>query len=549
MKRKSVVVLLMMIALVLVAGLSHAQTETGRIVGRVTDPQGAVVPGVTVTATSVASGAMRETVTDVAGKYVIANALPTAYDLSFGLNGFKTVKMRVQVPVGAEVAADAKLDVGGVSETVSVTATTERINVRTPEVTTTITGQQLKELPTITRDPYDLVAVAGNVTNTQDKELAGSEASRGANGFTINGLRAVATNVLLDGAANNDEFFGQVGQPVPLDAVQEFSVITSNFSAQYGRATAGVVNVVTKSGTNRFSGSAYEFFRSEKLATQTVDQKARDISKSPFSRNQPGFSFGGPIVKDKAQFFFSTEFIRVRSDSTDLSLVPTADFLARTAPATRAFFAKFPLVQAINGPLILRSQLSGNSGGPFAALPANLPIFGQVQRTLPVDAGGGDPQDTREVVARVDWTLSTNTNAYARYALYRKTLQVGAFQNSPYKGFDSTSADRNHNALFSLTRVWRSNLTSQSKIVFNRIFNDQPLGDQPATPSLYIKPSSPQSINNVRVALPGYFPYNPSSGIPASGAQNLIQLYHDQTWLKSAHDVRFGGSWLGRSTT
>src|SRR5205823_8464678 len=148
---------------------------------------------------------------------------------------------------------------------------------------TTITEQQIKELPTITRDPYDLVAVAGNVTNTQDKEIAGAEASRGANGFTINGLRAAATNVMLDGAANNDEFFASVGQPVPLDSVQEFSVITSNFSAQYGRATAGVVNVVTKSGSNSFSGSGYEYYRSDGLSTRTVDQVARDIPKSPYS--------------------------------------------------------------------------------------------------------------------------------------------------------------------------------------------------------------------------------------------------------------------------
>ena len=112
--------------------------------------------------------------------------------------------------------------------TLEVTLRVPDINVRTPEVATTITQQQLRELPTITRDPYDLIAVAGNVNDTQDHEISGSEASRGANGFSINGLRSTSTNVLLDGAANNDEFFASVGQPVPLDAVQEFSVITSN---------------------------------------------------------------------------------------------------------------------------------------------------------------------------------------------------------------------------------------------------------------------------------------------------------------------------------
>src|SRR2546428_2466380 len=433
-----------MLGLALTSRLAAAQAETGRIAGTVTDPQGSAVPGATVTATSVSTGASRLTVTDTSGAYVLANLLPALYDIKFELTGFKTTTSRVQVTVGADLTTNARLEVGTLTEVVAVTAQSERINVRTPEVATTITQQQLRELPTITRDPYDLVAVAGNVTDAQGQELSGSEASRGANGFTLNGLRSTATNVLLDGAANNDEFFATVGQSVPLDAVQEFSVITSNFSAQYGRASAGIVNVVTKAGTNEFHGSAYEYFRNDKLATRTVDQKARDIEKSPFSRHQPGFSIGGPIVKNKAQFFTSGEFIRVRSDATDISLVPTAEFLARTSPDTQAFFAKFPLAQSINGPLVRRSEIAGTAGGPFAALPGDLPVFGQVRRTLPVDAGGGDPQDTQEFVGRADWSLTTNTNVYGRYALFHRTHPVGAFQNSPYRGFDSTSTDQNH---------------------------------------------------------------------------------------------------------
>jgi outer membrane receptor protein involved in Fe transport len=524
--------------------LAAAQTETGRITGTVTDSQGAVVPGATVTATNVGTQIARTGLSDAQGRYTIANVPPAVYDVSFQLTGFKTVTKRVQVNVGAEVGVDGSLEVGALSEIVAITAALPVINTQNSEISTTVTQQQINELPTITRDPFDLVAVAGGVTDTQDKELAGAEASRGANGFTINGLRASSTNVLLDGVANNDEFFASVGQPVPMDAVQEFSVITSNFSAQYGRATGGIVNVVTKSGANTFNGSAYEYFRNDKLATRTVDQKARDIPKSPFSRHQPGFSVGGPIIRNKAQFFVSSELIRVRSDATDISLVPTPEFLAAMAPGSQAFFNKFPLVQPINGPVIRRSEIGGTPGGPFEALPASMPIFGQVQRVLPVDAGAGDPQDTQELVARVDWSLGPNTNSYVRYALFHRTLPVGAFQNSPYAGFDSLSKDNNHNVLGSITRVWSSSLISQSKVAFNRIFNDQPLGEQPPVPSLYIRQNSAQTINNLRVALPGYFPFNPSSGLPADGAQNLLQFYHDQTWLKGGHDVRVGGSFV-----
>lgn len=541
MKRKSVVVMLMVVGLVLVGSRSEAQTETGRIVGTVADPQGAVVPGVTVTATSVATQAVRTTVTDANGRYVIANVLPATYNLSFQLSGFKTVTRQLLLSVGAEVSADAKLEVGGVTETVSVVAQTEQINVRTSEIVSTINQQQIRELPTITRDPYDLIAIAGNV-NDQDPTIYSGDTARGVKGFSINGLRATATNALLDGAANNDEFTGSVGQSVPLDSVQEFSVISSNFSAQYGRATAGIVNVATKSGSNEFRGTAYEFFRNEKMATRTFDQEAKGIEKSPFNRHQPGFSVGGPIRKDKAQFFVSAEFIRVRSTATDLSWVPTPEFIARMAPGSQAFLNKYPLGTPINGPIVTRGQITATPGGPFAALPANLPIFGQVQRSLPFDAGGGTPQDTRELVARVDWSVGSG-NAYVRYALEHEDDQVGSNSNSPYKGFDTGTLANNHNALFSLTHVWSSNFTSQSKVVFNRLFSDQPLGDQPSGPTLFLA-DRPIRIQNVRVALPGYLPYSPGTGIPFGGPQNFLQLYQDQTWLRGRHDVRFGGSYV-----
>ena len=174
------------------------------------------------------------------------------YDVSFALQGFRRSTTRVQVTVGAAVTADTKLELGAVTETVAVTATAAVVNVSNAEVSTTVTQEQIRELPTLTRNPYDLVALAGNVTERPpDTPIT----SRRGTGFSLNGLRASGTNILLDGAANNNEFDTTVGQDVPLDSVQEFSVVTNNFSAQYGRATGGIVNVVTKSGTNEFHGT------------------------------------------------------------------------------------------------------------------------------------------------------------------------------------------------------------------------------------------------------------------------------------------------------
>ena len=539
---------LLLLAAFLIVGLvtpitpALAQTETGRIIGTVTDPTDLVVPGATVTLTSKTTGAVRTSVTDAVGRYVIANVQPGTYTLKVELSGFSPQTSDVSVSVGQSVAVDSKLRVAGAAEVVSVTGEVPVVNVSTAEVSTTITQQQIKELPTITRDPYDLVAISGNV-NDQDPTIFSGDTPRGVKGFSINGLRSTSTNALLDGAANNDEFTGSVGESIPLDAVQEFSVVSSNFSAQYGRATSGIVNVITKSGTNEFHGTGYEFFRNEKMATRTVDQIARGIEKSPFNRNQPGFAVGGPIIRNKAQFFLSGEFTRVRSNATDISWVPTPEFLATTSATTRAYFAKYALVTPINGPVVTRGAITSNPGGPFAALPASLPIFGQVQRSLPVDAGGGSPQNTQQWIARVDWTMGSNTAMYVRYALENSDFLLGSNANSPFQGFDTGSSDNNHNILYSFTRVWSPRLTSQSKVVFNRLKNLQPLGAQPDTPGLYIK-STTTNLLGIRIALPGYLPFAPGSAIPFGGPQNLFQYYQDLTWVKGAHDLRFGGSYV-----
>src|SRR5262249_12951066 len=151
------------------------------------------------------------------------------------LSGFKAVKNRLTVSAGGEVGADARLEVGAVTEQVTVVAASETVNVRTPQFQTTVTTQQISELPTLTRNPYDLVSVAGNVHDSPNEETQLNQVPRGV-GFSINGGRSADVNILLDGGDNNNVFDTSVGQQIPLDAVQEFSVITNNFSAQFGRA-------------------------------------------------------------------------------------------------------------------------------------------------------------------------------------------------------------------------------------------------------------------------------------------------------------------------
>jgi outer membrane receptor protein involved in Fe transport len=534
-------VVCLLVALPVVAS---GQAETGRLAGTVRDPQGDPVPGAAVTIRSQSTGATREAVTGSDGIFAFPNLQPAVWEITIRLTGFKTYSTTATVSPGGSIAVAPVLEVGGVEELVTVIGRTAvDVNIQTQEVMTTVTAAQIANLPTITRDPYDLVAVAGNVS-PGDPVNDGAVLNRGV-GFSINGQRTSSVNILLDGSSNNNEFTAGKGQTIPLDAVQEFSVVTSSFSPEYGRASGGIVNVVVKSGSNALSGSAYEFYRSSDFASNNFDNKARGIEKGEFTRHQPGVSMGGPIRRDRAFFFGSYEHIRVRSIDKLITFVPTPELLAFTSPQTRAFFNAFPLAVPINGPIITRGDVAATRpGGPFEAIPAGTPVFGQVQQDVPIDAGGGTPQDTNLFVTRMDLNLGANTTAYFRYAMEDVTWLEGTNSQSPYRGFQSSFNALNQNILGSVTHVFSPTFTSQSKVVFNRLNELQGLGEAPAGPTLYPHPSAAQRLQGIRLGFPGYLPFSPGSAIPFGGPQNLLQLYEDVNVLRGRHEFRFGGQYV-----
>jgi hypothetical protein len=521
-----------------------AQSETGTLTGTVKDPQGAVVAGANIVVKSVDTGAERRSVSTDTGAYTVSSLQPGVYDVRVEAQGFGARTQRAQITVGARLSLDFDLSLQATSEQVNVVAGESgvAVNTETQQLSNTVSERQIVELPTLTRNPYALVQLAGNVSPGDEADLTGAS-SRGA-GFNINGQRSASTNILLDGADNNDLFTATVGQSVPLDAVQEFQVITSNFSAEFGRASGGIVNVATKSGSNAFHGTLYEFNRVSALAAGGFNDNANGADKGVFTRNQFGYSVGGPIIKDKLLFFNSTEWIRVRSASSVISLVPTPEFLARTSAATQNFFSGFPLGTPINGTLITRGQITGlNAGGPFASLPASLPVFGEVIQSVPVNAGGGLPQNSYQMVGRVDWNLNSASQFYGRYALQGQDFFPGTNAFSPYAGFDTGITALNNNFLLSLTHTFNPRWVSQSKVAFTRQDNEQPLGDAPAGPTLYLR-NAATNINGIPVALPGYLPFSPGLAIPSGGPQNLLQFNEDLNYAHGAHTFRFGGQYI-----
>src|SRR4051812_15971072 len=249
-KRIKVLFVLFVVAMFFAVG-AFAQTETGSVTGTVSDPSGAVVPHAQVTLTSVGKQFTRTTTANANGQYSFQSLQPGTYEVTVNGQGYSPFKRRVEVTVGSRNTVDATLAVAGSSTVVEVTAEGgTQVNTQDQALSQMVTQSQITQLPTLTRNPYDLVVTAGNVSTSE------SQMGRGV-GYSINGQRSASTDILLDGSENMDLFTAGVGTNVPLDSVQEFRVITSDFTAEYGRATGGVVNVATRSGTNALHGSVY----------------------------------------------------------------------------------------------------------------------------------------------------------------------------------------------------------------------------------------------------------------------------------------------------
>ena len=527
---------------------AQAQSETGRITGKTIDPNGSVIAGAKIKVVNVGTGAERNVTSDGEGNYAVTNLLPALYEILVEAPGFAVNKTRAQVTVGSTVTADFQLVVGGTQQVVEVVAGAGvQVNTETQTVAEVIDGKKISELPTVTRNPYDFVITAGNVSPGDPVNMT----TRGVN-VAINGQRSASTNILLDGAANNDEFTAGVGQTVPLDSVQEYSIITNNFTAEFGRASGGIVNVATKSGTNNYHGTAYEFGRYSRLNSNSFQNNANGLPKSVYTRNQFGYSVGGPVIKEKLFFFQSTEFLRVRSTDTPVVVVPTPQFIGLANPATQNFFNQFGKLKSgviTLGTLTRQSFLTAGAADPCAGNPVcaarttlTTPLFTRLAYSVPSDSGGGNPQNTYNLVGRVDYNFSPKTQLYGRYALDRSDQFDGSVSNSPYQGFDTGQMTTNNSFVLSVTHTFSPQLVLQSKGVYNRLNTLQPQGTP--SPTLFWRDAATTRFLGDRAALPGYLPFAPGSGIPFGGPQNFVQTYQDLNYTKGQHNFRFGGSYV-----
>src|SRR5207245_7371063 len=304
----------------------RAQVSGAIVTGALTDAQGGAVAAAKVSARNVQTNVVTETTTNVDGAYSILNLIPSDYEVSASASGFSTSVAKVTLTVGAKQEMNFSLSVGQVTQEVHVTSAEPVVELTSSTLSGNVESTEVRELPLNGRDWGSLASLEPGVAKVQ-AHPTGTQASRGLGiQMTINGQRPTQNSYRLDGALVNDYSNagpGSVlGQNLGVDAVQEFSVLTSNYSAEYGFTSGGVINAVTRSGTNTFHGSVFNFLRNDKLDAANFFNNATGLPKQPLKQNQFGASAGWRILKDKLFFFGDYEGVR-QSKGTALTQLTT----------------------------------------------------------------------------------------------------------------------------------------------------------------------------------------------------------------------------------
>jgi hypothetical protein len=313
---------------------AHAQVAGATLSGTVSDQSGGVVPQAAISIKNIATAITRSSTTSTAGFYSVPNLLPGTYEIRASAQGFSTeLETGITLTVGEQQVLNFTLQVGQISQTVEVSTEAPTVQLGSSSISAVINSTTVRELPLNGRSWTDLAALQPGVsaiTAQADFTVGGDRGNRGfGNQITIAGARPEQNNYRLDGVSINDfnnAAPGSVlGGDMGVDAIQEFSVLTSNVSAEYGRTSGGVINAITKSGTNQFHGSAYEFIRNDHLDAANFFENAGGIKKASFKQNQFGVAAGGPIRKDKLFVFGDYEALR-RSKGVPQSIsVPSND--------------------------------------------------------------------------------------------------------------------------------------------------------------------------------------------------------------------------------
>src|SRR6266545_2611945 len=530
-----------LVALLVLLALAPARPAlaqaTGAITGFITDQSGAVMPGVTVDATNTATGQVRNTVTAADGFYTLPLLQPGRYNVKATLTGFKpVVRESVDVSVGDTSRADIKLTVGGIEESVTVAAETPLVETSHATLGITIDQQKITELPLNGRNFTQLGTLIPGVVSPPGGLGGGAgDATPGGfgaatSGFNVNGMRNQSNNFLLDGASNNDTFnTGFVMRPPP-DAIQEFKIQTHSYSAEFGRNSGSVVNVVTRGGTNQLHGAVWEFNRDDTLQARNFFAP-RDQAKPKLKQNQFGGSVGGPIMKNKFFGFGYYEGYRnTRGNTTNVVVLTdaqrTGDFGSTTIrdPLTGAPFQNnvIPTNRISTVALKLIDQFvprANSAGNRYIASP--------------------ETKDNRDSLGtRFDYQFSRKHSLLGRYLRTKTDARTPAITQA----IGNTSRATLSDYMGSDTFIFTPHAINVARFSYNRI------DAHPAVTSglknedfgINVPNTNPLAPGLAFISISGFFNLGDAQQPFVKRINEVMQFTDDFTWTRGNHNLKFG---------
>lgn len=432
---------------------STAQEITGTIQGLVTDQSGAVLPGATVTVRNVGTGQSQEVVTNENGRYVVPFLRPGTYEVTFTMSGFQSSTTRgIELHVNDRLEVNGTLSVGAVTDTIDVVGSSTLIQ-HTPQIQSLMGSTQVEELPLNNRNFVQLATLVPGVNSNLPDEIGIGLTN--VVSVSMAGNRRNAVNWLVDGASNVDVGSNITLLATPtLESIEEFKIITTGYNAEWPRSGGGIVNIVTKSGTNQFRASAYEFFRDDSLnANSWVRNQSTDPeianNPPPLDYNNFGYTLGGPALRDRLFFFWSQEWRKI-SRAPAAAIANTVDPAWLTDPSNPNYVP--PEDRDPNAVALLRVWPEPNLGTD------------RFQETRPND------QDTRQEVIRTDWQINPSWRLMGRYThdLSMTTEPGGLFFGTNVPNVATTLTDvPGHVFVTQLTTTIRPNLLNEFSFQFS----------------------------------------------------------------------------------
>jgi hypothetical protein len=520
-----------------------AQVDRATLSGVVRDPSAAVIPAASVKVTNLATGVAQTTTTTPEGTYVVVNLQPGQYLVEASAQGFQTLAQTVELATGQRAQLDVSLTTGNVTETVRVEGVTPLLDTSAAVVGSVVSRQEVANLPLAIRNWDDLLFTIPGVQGDRYTEQTGTTNAGRTGGVSIHGNRSLQNNFLLDGVDNNSistnvqELSTQVSRP-SIDAIDEFKVVTSPFTAEFGRAAGGAVVVTTKSGANRLFGTLYDFYRDEKFDSKTFFAKRSNLDKATNDQNQFGANVGGPIVRNRAFFFGDFEGTRISQGVLRTGRVATAAERSGVFPS------------AIRDPL---------TGQPFAnnTIPADRidPIARTIMDLVPLPNTSGTNNFIRQpnvedngerYLVRSDFKPGDRDNLFVRYIYSDRTRFVPGFFGGVVDGTSTSAWGRNflksHSTVVGWTRVFGPTLVNEARVSWARGVSDgqqDPFGNVGLEfPGVPTNPAVAGGI--IGVDITGHLRLGSPNFMPKYQHTDQVQYMNTLTWLSGGHTMKFG---------